>query len=93
MKKVIKIDVNYINTLLIWQNQYLNSVQDNSRHLENEIQAEEAIETAIEEALTQPDENEALLILIQTQWNHVRLFLEGYAKQKLDVNKQQEKNH
>ena len=33
MKKVIKIYINYINTLLIWQNQYFNSVQDNSRHL------------------------------------------------------------
>ena len=34
-KKVIKIDVKYINTLLNWQNQHLTFVQDNSVHLEN----------------------------------------------------------
>ena len=94
-KKVIKIDVRYINTLLNWQNQHLTFVQDNSVHLENEIQAEEADyidETMLEETLTQLDENESLVTLILTQWNRVRVFLDGYANQKLDANKQQEKN-
>ena len=46
----------------------------------------------IEETLTQLDENEALVTLILTQWNRVRFFLDRYENQKLDVNKQQEKN-
>lgn len=49
-------------------------------------------ERAIEEALTKVDENEALLLLIQAQWNRVRVFLETCPKQEPeDINKEQEK--
>ena len=96
LKKGIKFDVRYINTLLIWQNQFLKSIRDNGVHLENEIQAEEVDyidDTLLEETLTQLDENESLVTLILRVWNQLRVSLEGYANQKLDVNKQQEKNH
>ena len=36
-----KFDVKYIHKLLIWENHHLKSVQDNSVHLANEIEAGE----------------------------------------------------
>ena len=94
LQKEIKFDVRYIHTLLKWQNQHLKSIRDNSVHLEREIQAEMLDyidETMLEETLTQLDENDALVTFSLEVWNQLRVSLEGYANQKLDVNKQQEK--
>ncbi|KAJ7386319.1 hypothetical protein OS493_010728 [Desmophyllum pertusum] len=90
-----KFDMKYIHQLLIWQNQHLKAVQDYSVHLGVEIEAGEEAnyidDTILAKTLTQLEENEALDTLILAQWSQLRVSLERYANQRLDVNKQQEK--